>query len=61
MGGEKKVGLGGGGGGGARGGGGEPVFPYSAARSAANLVGQIPESQILVQLYDKIRTYFERN
>ena len=28
---------------------GEPVFPYSAARSAANLVGQIPESQILVQ------------
>ena len=27
---------------------GEPVFPYSAARSAANLVGQIPESQILV-------------
>ena len=27
---------------------GEPVFPYSAARSAANLVGQIPESSILV-------------
>jgi len=40
---------------------GEPVFPYVAARSAANLVGQISESQILVQLYDKVRTYFERN
>ncbi|MBI2623590.1 MAG: hypothetical protein HYW65_03380 [Candidatus Liptonbacteria bacterium] len=40
---------------------GEPVFPYSAARSAANLVGQIPESQILVRLFDEIRTYFERN
>jgi len=40
---------------------GEPVFPYSAARSAANLVGKISESLILVQLYDKVRTYFERN
>jgi midasin (ATPase involved in ribosome maturation) len=40
---------------------GEPVFPYSAARSAANLVGQKSESLILVQLYDQIRTYFERN
>jgi len=40
---------------------GEPVFPYSAARSAANLVGQIPESQILVRLFDQIRTYFEQN
>ena len=33
----------------------------SAARSAANLVGQIPESQILVRLFYQIRTYFERN
>jgi hypothetical protein len=33
----------------------------SAARSVANLVGQIPESQILVELYNQIRTYFERN
>lgn len=32
-----------------------------AARSAANLVGQIPESQILVRLFYQIRTYFERN
>jgi hypothetical protein len=40
---------------------GEPVFPYSAARSAANLVGQKSESLILVELYDKVRTYFERN
>ncbi len=28
---------------------GEPVFPFSAARSAANLVGQFSESQILVR------------
>jgi len=27
---------------------GEPVFPYLSALRAANLVGQIPESQILV-------------
>ena len=33
---------------------GEPVFPYSAARSAANLVGKISESLILVP-----RTGFE--
>jgi hypothetical protein len=31
---------------------GEPVFPFSAALRAAESVGKIPESQILVQLYD---------
>jgi len=40
---------------------GEPVFPFAAAQRAAALVGQKDESQILVQLYDKVRTYFERN
>jgi flagellar biosynthesis chaperone FliJ len=40
---------------------GEPVFPYTAAQSAAALVGQKDEGQILVQLYNQIRTYFERN
>jgi len=39
---------------------GEPVFPYLAAQRAAALVGQKDESQLLVQLYDEIRTYFER-
>jgi hypothetical protein len=40
---------------------GEPVFSYAAAQRAAALVGQKDESQILVQLYNQIRTYFERN
>jgi len=40
---------------------GEPVFPYISALRAANLVGQIPESQILVRLFYQIRTFFERN
>jgi len=40
---------------------GEPVFPYKAARSAAESVGKIPESLILEHLYYQIRTYFERN
>ena len=34
--------------GGARGGGGEPVFPYLSALRAAESVGKIPESLILV-------------
>jgi hypothetical protein len=40
---------------------GEPVFPYAAAQRAAALVGQKDESLILVELYNQIRTYFERN
>jgi len=40
---------------------GEPVFPYAAAQRAAALVGQKDESQILVQLYNQIRTYFSKN
>ena len=40
---------------------GEPVFPYLSALRAAESIGKIPESLILVRLFDKIRTYFERN
>jgi hypothetical protein len=40
---------------------GEPVFPYLSALRAAESVGQKSESLILVELYDKVRTYFERN
>ena len=40
---------------------GEPVFPYLSALRAAESVGKIPESLILVRLFDEIRTYFERN
>jgi len=40
---------------------GEPVFPFSAALRAANSVGKISESLILVRLFDEIRTFFERN
>jgi len=40
---------------------GEPVFPFSAVLRAAESVGKIPESLILVRLFDEIRTYFERN
>ncbi len=40
---------------------GEPVFPFSAALRAAESVGKIPESLIVVRLFDEIRTYFERN
>jgi len=32
-----------------------------AARSAAESMGKMPESQILVQLYNKARTYFIKN
>jgi len=40
---------------------GEPVFPYKAARSAAETLGKKDESLILEHLYYQIRTYFERN
>jgi len=40
---------------------GEPVFPFFAALRAAESIGKIPESLILVRLFDQIRTYFERN
>jgi len=40
---------------------GEPIFPYMAAQSAAETVGQKDESLILEHLYNQIRTYFERN
>jgi hypothetical protein len=40
---------------------GEPVFPYLSALRAAKSIGKISESLILVELYDKVRTYFERN
>ena len=40
---------------------GEPVFPFSAALRAAESIGKIPESLIVVRLFDEIRTYFERN
>jgi len=40
---------------------GEPVFPYLSALRAAESVGQKSESLILVRLFDKTRTYFERN
>ena len=33
----------------------------SAARNAAESIGKIPESLIVVRLFDEIRTYFERN
>jgi hypothetical protein len=40
---------------------GEPVFPFAAARCAAGLVGKMPESQILVYLYNHARTHFSKN
>jgi hypothetical protein len=40
---------------------GEPVFPFSAALRAAESIGKIPESLIVVRLFDEIRTFFERN
>ena len=40
---------------------GEPVFPYLSALRAAESIGKIPESLILVQLYNKARTYFIKN
>ena len=39
----------------------EPVFPFSAALRAAESIGKIPESLIVVRLFDEIRTFFERN
>ena len=33
----------------------------SAALGAAEFVGKMPESQILVELYNYARTHFERN
>jgi hypothetical protein len=40
---------------------GEPVFPFSAALRATESIGKIPESLILVRLFDEIRTFFEWN
>ena len=40
---------------------GEPVFPYLSALRAAESVGKISESLILVRLFDEIRTFFEQN
>jgi len=40
---------------------GEPVFPYLSALRAAESIGKIPESLIVVRLFDEIRTFFERN
>jgi hypothetical protein len=40
---------------------GNPILPYEAALRAAELVGKKSESQLLVGLFDQIRTYFERN
>jgi hypothetical protein len=40
---------------------GEPVFPYLSALRAAESIGKISESLILVRLFDEIRTFFERN
>ncbi|KKU48221.1 MAG: hypothetical protein UX68_C0018G0001, partial [Parcubacteria group bacterium GW2011_GWA2_46_9] len=40
---------------------GEPVFPYLSALCAAESIGKIPESLIVVRLFDEIRTFFERN
>ena len=37
-------------------------FPTnSAARNAVESIGKIPESLIVVRLFDQIRTYFEQN
>ena len=41
--------------------GGNPIFPYQAALRAAELIGKIPESRVLVDLFDQIRTYFQEN
>jgi len=38
----------------------EAIF-WAAQSAAHEKVGKIPESQIMVQLYDKVRTYFEQN
>ena len=38
---------------------GEPVFPFSAALRAAESVGKIPESLIVVCLLYQARTYFQ--
>ena len=40
---------------------GEPVFPYLSALRAAESVGKISESLIVVRLFDEIRTFFEQN
>jgi hypothetical protein len=40
---------------------GDPVFPHLSALRAAESVGKMPESQILVELYNSARTHFERN
>ena len=40
---------------------GEPVFPYLSALRAAESVGKIPESLIVVELYGELRTYFSEN
>ena len=39
----------------------EPVFPFSAALRAAESIGKIPESLILVCLYSLARTHFIKN
>ena len=40
---------------------GEPVFPYLSALRVAESIGKIPESLILVYLYNHARTYFSKN
>jgi DNA invertase Pin-like site-specific DNA recombinase len=40
---------------------GEPVNPYLFALRANEKIGKIPESKILVQLYNSARTFFQRN
>jgi len=41
--------------------GGNPFFPHQVALRAAEQVGKISESQVLVCLFNEIRTYFQEN
>jgi len=38
----------------------EPVFPFSATLCAAESISKIPESLILVRLFDEIRTFLNK-
>ncbi len=38
-----------------------PQNQWAALRAAHEMVSEKPKSMVLVQLYDQIRTYFERN
>jgi len=40
---------------------GEPEKQWAALRAANKKAGQFSESQIMVRLFDEIRTFFERN